>query len=141
VIREPPSLACPLIAKPEGTLEALRANWLPDERRYDSSRVRGVCWPRNDVDQGTEHGDEQDQHGPSELGTSMVIVPAEIVDKAPDDEEDHQEDAEEDQHRPEDAQKGKVIGQHVDFPFMIQVTGQIAFEVEPWTLKGNQLPS
>jgi hypothetical protein len=97
-----------------------QASEVPELHSYvnaidDRSGVCGVCWPRNDVDQGPEHRNEQDHHCPSELRTSVVITSTEVVDEAPDDEEDHQEDPEEHKHRPEEAQEGKVIGQHGDF--------------------------
>jgi hypothetical protein len=87
--------------------------------RYLRSGICGICRSGNYVDQCPEHWDEQDQDCPSELGTTVVVATAEIVDEAPNDEEDHREESEEDQQRPENAQEWEVVCQHVSFLSLI----------------------
>jgi hypothetical protein len=66
-----------------------------------------LCWAGDDIDQRAEDRDEQDKDGPPSLCETVVVLPAEVVDEAPDDEKDHQEYAGKNKHRPEQAQQGK----------------------------------
>ena len=54
---------------------------------------RALCGTSDDVDQRAEDRNEQDEDGPPSLCQAVVVLPAEVVDEAPDYEKDHQEDA------------------------------------------------
>jgi hypothetical protein len=71
-----------------------------------------VCGTGDDVDQGTQDWEEQNEDRPSGFRPTMMIAAAEVVDKTPDNEEDHEEYASEDEHGPEQTQERIGVREH-----------------------------
>jgi hypothetical protein len=66
----------------------------------------------NDVNESPENRKKENQDGPAQLGPTVVIFSCKVVNEAPDDEPDHQDDASEDEHRPEQTQQRERVSKH-----------------------------
>src|SRR5262249_1145608 len=59
----------------------------------------------------TDDRDEHDEQEPERLGEAVVVATPEVVDEAPDDDEDPQHEQREHQQRPEDAEEWIVVSE------------------------------